>query len=397
MSAAMHEVRVYLASHPVVFGFAEATRKMGDIVDVPGVARIVNRPELAREILLDGEHFSKSGPGSFGALITQVMGESALLNMDSDAHHRLRSRLQDLFAPAYLETIARDVLEAPIAELRARLAGGESIDLVRFMQHLTGRTTCHMLGLPAPAVGAEQTYFELFAMVQQMSQSIGLATKKLTPAQVAAKKVPFERLTAAVAGAYERDDLPPNSVLARLKDLGLSADEARGVVGMLLVVGTETMTTAVPRTVALLVDSGQLSDLRSEPKLMQSAIDEALRFVVPSPVMVRSVSGDVTIGRHRFAAGQRVMLFTYNLLKHPDLYPRPRRFDIRREQPACARNIWFGAGPHFCLGFGLAQREMRMVLGALIGLPKEIEVVRRTYARRVLVPGYSRLEVRTRT
>src|SRR5229473_552747 len=106
MSAAMHEVRVYLASHPVVFGFAEATRKMGDIVDVPGVARIVNRPELAREILLDGEHFSKSGPGSFGVLITQVMGESALLNMDSDAHHRLRSRLQDLFAPAYLETIA---------------------------------------------------------------------------------------------------------------------------------------------------------------------------------------------------------------------------------------------------------------------------------------------------
>jgi cytochrome P450 len=396
MSAATHEVMVYLASHPVVFGFAEATRKMGDVVDVPGVARVVNRPEIAREILLDGEHFSKSGPGSFGVLITQVMGESALLNMHGDAHHRLRARLQDLFAPAYLETIARDVLEAPVVDLGTRLEAGETVDLVRFMQLLTGRTTCHMLGLPAPAVGAGQTYFDLFAMVQQMSQSIGIATKKLTPAQVAAKKVPFERLTEAVAGAYKRDDLPPNSVLARLKDLGLCADEARGVVGMLLVVGTETMTTAVPRTVALLVDSGQQRDLRSEPNLMQSAIDEALRFVVPSPIMLRSVSGDVTIAGHRFAAGQRVMLFTYNLLKHPDLYPRPRRFDIRRAQPACARNIWFGAGPHFCLGFGLAQREMRMVLGALMALPREIEVVRRAYARRVLIPGYARLEVRMR-
>jgi cytochrome P450 len=392
----MHEVRVYLASHPVVFGFAEATRRMGDVVDVPGVARIVNRPEIARDILIDEEHFTKNGPGSFGVLITQVMGESALLNMHGEAHHRLRERLQDLFAPAYLETIARDVLAEPVAELGARMAAGETIDIVRFMKLLTGRTTRHMLGLSAPASGAEETYLESFAMVKQLSDSIGMATRKLTAAQVAEKKAPFERLTAAVADAYGRDDLPANSVLARLKELGLTLDEARGVVGMLLVVGTETMTTAVPRTVALLVDSGQQSDLRREPTLMRSAIDEALRFVVPSPIMLRSVSGDVTIAGHRFRDGQRVMLFTYNLLKHPDLYPRPRRFDIRREQPACARNIWFGAGPHFCLGFGLAQREMRMVLGALIGLPKEVEVVRRTYARRVLVPGYSRLEVRMR-
>ncbi len=396
MSAAGHELMIYLRSHPVAFGFAEATRKLGDVVDVPGVGRVVNRPELAREILLDEQHFSKSGPGSFGVLITQVMGENALLNMHGEAHHRLRERLQDLFAPAYLETIAKDVLAEPVAELRARLAAGETVDLVRFMQLLTGRTTCHMLGLPAPAAGAEQTYLDVFAMVQQMSQSIGMATKKLTPAQVAAKKVPFKRLTAAVVGAYARDELPPNSVLARLKELGLSADEARGVVGMLLVVGTETMTTAVPRTVALLVDSGQQNTLRQEPKLIQSAIDEALRFVVPSPIMLRSVSGDVEIAGHQFRAGQRVMLFTYNLLKHPDLYPRPRRFDIRRAQPACARNIWFGAGPHFCLGFGLAQREMRMVLSALMSLPQEIAVVRRGYSRRVLIPGYSRLEVRMR-
>jgi cytochrome P450 len=396
MSAATHELMIYLASHPVAFGFAEATRKMGDVVDVPGVARVVNRPELAREILMDEQHFSKNGPGSFGALITQVMGESALLNMHGDAHHRLRARLQDLFAPAYLETIAREVLAEPVAELGRRIAAGETIDIVRFMKLLTGRTTRHMLGLPAPASGADETYLETFAMVKQLSDSVGMTTRKLTPDQVAEKKAPYERLTAAVAAAYGSDDLPAKSVLARLKELGLTLDEARGVVGMLLVVGTETMTIAVPRTVALLVDSGQQSELRSEPKLMQSAIDEALRFIVPSPIMVRSVCGDVTIAGHRFIAGQRVMLFTYNLLKHPDLYPRPRRFDIRRAQPACARNIWFGAGPHFCLGFGLAQREMRMVLGALIALPREVEVVRRSYARRVLIPGYSRLEVRMR-
>jgi len=394
MSAATHETMVYLASHPFAFGFAEATRRMGDVVRIPGLGWVVNRPEVAREILLDHEHFSKRGPGSFGVLITQVMGESALLNMEGEAHRHLRERLKDLFAPAYLETIARDVLAAPVAELKERLAGGQTIDLVRFMRLLTGRTTFHMLGLPAPAHGADDAYLDVFAMSGRLSESIGLATKRLTPSQVAAAKVPFERMTAAVAGAYQGDELPGSSVLARVKQLGLTAEEARGVIGMLLVVGTETLTTAVPRAVALLVDSGQQRDLRREPKLMQPAIDEALRFVVPSPVMLRSVVSEVTISGHRFSAGGRVMLFTYNLFKHPDLYPKPRQFDIHRNQPACARNIWFGAGPHFCLGFGLAQLEMRMVLASLMSLPRELEVVRRAYGWGMFIPGYARLDVR---
>lgn len=125
MSAAAHETMVYLASHPFAFGFAEATRRMGDVVRIPGLGRVVNRPELAREILLDHEHFSKSGPGSFGVLITQVMGESALLNMEGEAHRHLRERLKDLFAPIYLETIARDVLAAPVTELKERLANAK--------------------------------------------------------------------------------------------------------------------------------------------------------------------------------------------------------------------------------------------------------------------------------
>ena len=397
MSAATHETMVYLASHPFAFGFAEATRRMGDVVRIPGLGWVVNRPEVAREILLDHEHFSKSGPGSFGVLITQVMGESALLNMEGEAHRHLRERLKDLFAPAYLETIARDVLAAPVAQLKERLAGGETVDLVRFTQLLTGRTTFHMLGLPAPAHGADDAYLDVFAMSGRLSDSIGLATKRLTPSQVAAAKAPFERMTAAVAGAYEGDDLPGSSVLARVKQLGLTAEEARGVIGMLLLVGTETLTTAVPRIAALLVDSGQQRDLRREPKLMQPAIDEALRFVVPSPIMLRSVISDVTVAGHRFNACGRVMLFTYNLFKHPDLYPKPRQFDIHRDQPACARNIWFGAGPHFCLGFGLAQLEMRMVLASLTTLPRELEVVRRAYGWGMFIPGYARLDVRMAT
>src|SRR5205085_1678765 len=119
---------------------------------------------------------------------------------------------------------------------------------------------------------------------------------------------------------YGRSDYRENSVLARFRELGLTSAEARGVAAAILIAGTETVTNAVPRTVALLVDSGQQSALRAEPELVQSAIDEALRMVVPTPVMLRSVVTDVVVEAVSFEAGQRVVLLTYNLLKSQGSY-----------------------------------------------------------------------------
>ena len=395
MNESQHDFLVYAMSHPVALAFVETVRKLGDVVDVPAIGRVVNTPDIARSILLDDEHFSKTGPGSFGTIITQIMGDSALLNMDGESHLRLRSKLHDLFSPAYLRVIEDEVLRQPAEGLACRLCAGETVDVVRFVQLLTGGTVRHMLGMPRQeGPQAEADCLATFRFTRELTDSIGLATKELSPAQVAAKRVPFERLTGAVADAYAREDFPERSVIGRLKLLGLTADEARGVVAAILIAGTETLSTAIPRMVALLVDSGQLSLLRAQPELTQAAIDETLRFVVPSPITLRSVRRDCTVGGFRFKSGQRVMLITYNLFKHASLYPRPRRFDIRREQPAVGRNLWFGAGHHFCLGFALAQREMRAVLEVLLRLPREISVVRRAYARGTLIPGYSRLEVR---
>lgn len=389
----MHELLIYAVSHPGALLFAETTRCLGDVVNVPGVGRVVNRAALARAILLDDERFRKTGPGSFGDVITQVLGESALLNMDGEAHRRLRGKLHELFSPAYLRIVEKDVLAPAIGELGEILAAGETVDLVRFTQLLTGRTTCHMLGLSVPEESAVERYLELFRTGRRLTESIRLSTRRLSASRVAAKRVAFEALTEPVAAAYARDDFPERSVLARLRELGLTPDETRGVVTTLLMAGTQTLATAIPRLVALLVDSGQQTLLRAEPGLRQGTIDEGLRFIVPSPVMVRRVHRDAIVDGTHFRAGERVLVLNYNLLKHGGLYPRPRRFDVRREQPAEARNLWFGAGHHYCLGFALAQLQLRLVLDVLAGLPRELRVRGRSYAWRAFLPGYTRLEV----
>jgi len=100
------------------------------------------------------------------------------------------------------------------------------------------------------------------------------------------------------------------------------------------------------------------------------------------------------VGGHRIAAGARVVILTCNLARDPGLFPSPDRFDPERVHPPQSRHLWFGAGPHFCLGFAVAQRQLAVVLDALLDLPGELRIARRRAARAVIVPAYRRLEVR---
>ena len=69
-------------------------------------------------------------------------------------------------------------------------------------------------------------------------------------------------------------------------------------------------------------------------------------------------------------------------------------FDIGRTIPRELRLIWFGAGPHFCLGYNLAMRELTTVMTALLDGAPELEIVSRKAARKVLLPTWDELWVR---
>jgi cytochrome P450 len=80
-----------------------------------------------------------------------------------------------------------------------------------------------------------------------------------------------------------------------------------------------------------------------------------------------------------------------NAARDPALFPDPDRFDVTRTHDARARHLWFGAGPHFCLGFALAQRQLRRTLEALLSVPGTPRIVRRRVAHGALIPAYASL------
>ncbi|BCJ73040.1 cytochrome P450 [Catellatospora sp. IY07-71] len=381
MTPEVWERRLYRRAHPLAYPLLRLLARRGPIVRVPGLGVVVNDATLAREVLLDGDTFRKDGPGASGDLWTPILGPSVLLNMEGPAHRALRGRLTELFTPAYTARLCADVLTGPLDALAARLRAGEPVDLVDTMRVLAGAVICAVIGLDADGEAAHR---HMFHQGERIVAMVSLRTRTLSPAQVRRAREVLDPIGDIAARAYRSGD--ESTVMGRMRTLGLSEAEARGAAGAFFLTGTETVATLVPRLIALLHDAGQLDRVAADPDLLDPAIDEAMRVSTPTPVMLRSVHAPAVVGGLRVRPGERVLLATHNCC----LAYGP--FDLDRPQPPELRRLWFGAGPHFCIGYPLAMAEIRAVARTVLAAAP-LRIVRRTAARGVLIPTYRELVV----
>jgi cytochrome P450 len=364
------------AAHPVAFPFLSAIR--GPVRRVPGLGVVVKDATLLRAVLMDAAHFSKNGPGAPSELWTPVLGPRVLLNMEGADHHALRRQLAPLFSPAFVDGFVAESLGAATAALAAALADGQRVDLVAHARRGASHVISRLVGLDERAFDDR-----MFARVASVTGYVTLARPRLAPRQLAAARGILGELGEHAARAYAGDD---STVPGRMRSLGLSEQEALGAVGAFVLTGTETIVSYLPRLVALLVDSGWHARLAADPTLTDAAVAEGLRVTTPSPVMLRAVTEPTTIGPVAVRPGDRVILGTY----WADT--ALGAFDPEGNPAASLKQLWFGAGAHYCLGAPLAMAQIRMALDALLTHPG-LHITRRRPARGVLIPSYAELEV----
>jgi len=388
-----NERKLFVAAQPLGWAIAQwAMKHHPDVWRVPGLGYVVSGAEVAREILLDGETYTKTGPRCTGVLMTQVMGEYALLNMDGPPHIALRRKIQDLFTPKYVRTVTDQVLGELAAGLHDDLAAGREVDVARFAQAFTGTMLCHMTGMQLEGEALKRRALELYDVGARLAALVPLRVRAVNERTVQKARALFARLVDGTDEAYRSGS--PDTIPGRMREIGLSLEEARGVIGILMLAGTETTSTAAARIVGLLCDTGQWGRLRQDPELLDSAIDEGLRIVTPVPAFTRTIARDHELRGVKLKANQLLLGFMTNACRDPRVIDDGDHFDIGREMPHQLRHLWFGAGPHFCLGYNLAKRELSMVLEAIMRLEHKVEVVDRRAARGVLLPTYERLVIR---
>lgn len=124
--------------------------------------------------------------------------------------------------------------------------------------------------------------------------------------------------------------------------------------------GHETTTNLIGNTLALLHDHpDQLARLQADPALLNSTIEESLRYLSPNQFGNRETTEDVIIGGHQIARGTNLHLCIGAANRDPEVFDDPQRFDISRKPN---RHLAFAGGPHICVGLTLARMEGRIAV-----------------------------------
>jgi pimeloyl-[acyl-carrier protein] synthase len=133
---------------------------------------------------------------------------------------------------------------------------------------------------------------------------------------------------------------------------------------LLLAAGHETTTHLIGNGIlALLRHPEQLALLRSHPDLLDSAIEEILRFDPPVQWTSRVAGEDMTVGGRTIPRGDILLGSVGAANRDPAHFVDPDRLDITRQEN---RHLSFGNGPHFCLGAALARMEAGIAIGAMV-------------------------------
>jgi hypothetical protein len=123
---------------------------------------------------------------------------------------------------------------------------------------------------------------------------------------------------------------------------------------------------------ALIENPDQLAKLKANPALLNSAVDEIIRWVTPVQHFMRTnVGDDYDLRGKTIRRGDALQLLYISGNRDEEVWPDASRFRVDRENN---RHVAFGYGAHLCLGQHLAKMEIRAFFKELLGRLDRIEM-----------------------
>jgi cytochrome P450 len=288
-----------------------------------------------------------------------------MLFCDPPDHTRLRGLVNRAFTLRIVEGL-RPHIERTTKELLDAVEKKGSFELISdFAYRLPIMAICMLIGMP---VAEQERIHELAlahadSLVADPTTPVGRAT--LEKAHRLRKEWAgyFQRL------AHERQRDPREDIISGLVQARDGADklteyELVATCMGLLFAGHTTTTDAIGNgVVALMQNRGEWDRLLREPALIDSAVEEILRFDPPVQSDPRMALADAEIGGVPIPKGSLVLAMNGAANRDPAVFPDPDRFDVGR---ADNRHVAFGFGIHFCLGGTLAKHQLRIAFEALL-------------------------------
>ncbi len=333
------------------------------------------------------DYFHERGH-DFSALSVAICSFPLFLN---GAQH---NRVRRLIGLAWRNRDVEGLIRNNVARLLVPLSGAETFDIVaRFTDLLPELAICGILGIPEAR----------YPVIRESIHTIG----RFTALYVSLKELVEigDSIRAALAAITEivqdRRQRPDDGLLSRLivcnEEEGIHLPESDLVSLCIFLLSAATLTsrsTLSSGIYNLIKHPEQEGKLRREPALIDSAVEELLRYDSALQFAGREADENCEIGGVEFKKGSQVTLCLGAANRDPAAFPEPDRLDLARSPN---RHVAFGLGSHRCFGDWLGRIQAQIAISELLRRTRSIDVAEQPLRNRDLgLRGFESLPVSVR-
>ena len=352
-------------------------REKAPVLELPGGGYFISNYEHLMHVYRDARRFSSDKFTQFGPVFGQnsLLFEhhtTSLVFNDPPLHTNVRKAIGNALSNRMVVEMQLGV-ESLIDELLDDIADRRQFDLIAdFASAIPIEIIGNMLAVPR----AERGPLRRWSLAILGSLEVGLDQPRLDEGNRCVSEfldyllefVPRRR-----GAMTEADD----DILIRLlrwesDGYRLTESELYHQCIFLLNAGHETTTNLVGNGVELLMRFPDvLGQLKQQPGLIDSAIEEVLRYESSNQLGNRTTTEDIEIDGAQIPADTVLTLCIGAANRDPAVFENPDVFNIERNPNP---HLAFGSGIHTCAGLNVARLEGRIAIGKLIARFPSLEL-----------------------
>jgi len=291
-----------------------------------------------------------------GVTVPQDEFNANILMMDEPEHMRIR----EPFAKALYKRVAKSkpLGQQVVDEWLDRIGEAKTFDVMaEFAIRVPIDVIARILGVDESRLAEFRAWSEGAILSLNPFRSAE-DTKRMVVAVNALSH--YMRAMMAERAKAPKDDLISDMMALKAQGAELSEGEISNNLQGLLIGGNLTTTDLIGNGIwLLLTHPDQLAALKANPALVNSTVEEILRYEPPVDITGRIAPRDMDLGGCPVKQSQSLIFSLRGANRDPAAFSEPHRFDIARKE---APHVAFGGGLHLCIGAPLARLEAQVAI-----------------------------------